>query len=304
LTRPAYQDIATKFYEHFLNIAAAMNNAGGLETGLWDDEDGFYYDVLRKPDGTSEPMRARSMVGLIPLFAVEVLHSHRIQQLPEFARRANWLKKSRPDLTDLISRWDADDSEAYQLLSLLRPERLTRILRRMLDEDEFLSPWGIRSMSKAHRDAPFRFQQGDATLEVAYSPGESTEALFGGNSNWRGPIWFPVNFLIIESLQRYQHFYGDSFTVECPTGSGRMLTLGQVADELRRRLIRLFTPDEHGLRPCQGDNPVLQSDPMYRDHILFHEYFDGDTGRGCGASHQTGWTALIAKLCLPRRDGT
>ena len=302
--RPAYQDIASKFFEHFLRIIYAMNNAGSDGDGLWDEKDGFYYDMLRLPDGTTEPMRIRSMVGLIPLFAVEVLHASMLEKLPEFAQRAWWLNTNRPELTSLISRWEEPGDDSRMLLAMLRKHRLNRILSRMLDPDEFLSPYGIRSLSKYHLDHPYVYEDGETRLEVGYEPAESDGELFGGNSNWRGPVWFPVNFLIIESLQLYQHFYGDDFKVECPTGSGTMMTLGEVADELRRRLLGLFTTSKDGTRPFHGDNEMLQMNPMFRDRINFHEFFDGDTGRGCGASHQTGWTSLVAKLTLPRKEGT
>lgn len=302
--RPAYQDIASKFFEHFLRINYAMNNVGSGGAGLWDEEDEFYYDMLRLPDGDTEPMRIRSMVGLIPLFAVEVLHASMLDKLPEFTQRASWLNENRPELTNLISRWEEPGEESRLLLAMLRKHRLKRILSRMLDPGEFLSPYGIRALSKHHLEDPYVYRSGTTRLQVGYEPAESRGELFGGNSNWRGPIWFPVNFLIIESLQLFQHFYGDNFKVECPTGSGNMMSLGSVADELRRRLLGLFTPSDDGVRPYHGDNEMLQNDPMFRDKISFHEFFDGDTGRGCGASHQTGWTSLVAKLALPRKEGT
>ena len=302
--RPAYQDIATKFFEHFLRIVHAMNNFGGDSTGLWDEQDEFYYDVLRLPNGSSEPLRVRSMVGLIPLFAVEVIHDSTLTSLPAFTKRAKWIYEKRPELANLISRWHEPGQEDRRLLAMLRAHRLKAILRRMLDPEEFLSPYGIRALSKYHLENPYEFKHGSTNLEVKYMPGESGSSLFGGNSNWRGPIWFPVNFLIIESLQKFQYFYGDDFKVECPTGSGNMMTLGQVADELRRRLVRLFTIDENKRRPFNGDREMFQTNPLFRDKIQFHEYFHGDNGRGCGASHQTGWTSLVAKLCLPRKDGT
>ncbi|MEE2906853.1 MAG: glucosidase [Planctomycetota bacterium] len=302
--RPAYQDIATKFFEHFLRIVYATNNVGEDSVGLWDPQDEFYYDMLRLPDGTSTPMRVRSMVGLIPLFAVEIIRDSTLIALPEFVDRAKWIYKKCPHLSDLISRWHEPGQDNCRLLAMLREHRLKCILKRMLDPEEFLSPYGIRAVSRYHLEHPYQFNFGNTSLEVKYTPGESDGSLFGGNSNWRGPIWFPVNFLIIESLQKFQHFYGDDFKVECPTGSGNMRTLGQVADELRRRLISLFTLDKNNRRPFHGDKDIFQMNPLFRDKIQFHEYFHGDTGRGCGASHQTGWTALAAKLCLPRKDGT
>ncbi len=302
--RPAYQDIATKFFEHFLHIVYAMNNVGSSSIGLWDDQDEFYYDVLRLPDGDSSPLRVRSMVGLIPLFAVEVIHDSTLAAVPDFTKRAQWIHEKYGHMSELISRWREPGHQDRRLLSILRAHRLRCILKRMLDPDEFLSPFGVRALSRYHLEHPYTFRCENADFKVGYEPGESTSAMFGGNSNWRGPIWLPVNFLIIESLQKYQYYYGDAFKVECPTGSGNMMTLGQVADELRHRLIRLFTTDGDHRRPFNGDNEMFQMNPLFRDKILFHEYFHGDDGRGCGASHQTGWTSLIAKLCLPRKVGT
>ena len=291
-----YEDVATKFFEHFLYIAQAMTNIGGSGIGLWDDEDEFYYDVLHLPGGNRVPLRVRSMVGLIPLFAVEVLDGCVFTKLPEFTRRLRWFLEYRPDLAKLVSRWTEGNSEERHLLSLLRGHRMKRLLARMLDETEFLSDYGIRAVSKHHDANPFVFEHQGNRFGIGYVPGESTSNLFGGNSNWRGPIWMPVNFLLIESLRRFHRYYGDDFLVECPVGSSRFLNLDQVADELSCRLSRLFLKNPDGRRPVFGDSPRHQRAPAFRDHVLFHEYFHGDTGRGIGASHQTGWTGLVALL--------
>jgi len=297
-----YEDIATKFLEHFLGIAEAMTNVGGdgVGVGLWDDRDEFYYDQLSLPGGDAVTLRVRSMVGLIPLFAVETLEPECMVKLPEFERRLRWYLNYRPDLCALVSRWQDPGRGERRLLSLLRGHRMKQLLKRMLDETEFLSDHGVRSLSRSHRDDPYTLWIGDTPHAVRYEPAESRSGLFGGNSNWRGPVWFPVNFLVVESLQKFHHYYGDDFTVECPTGSGVYLTLGQVADELTRRLTRLFLRDEQGRRAVFGDDARLQADPNFRDYVPFYEYFDGDTGRGLGASHQTGWTGLVAKLLQPR----
>lgn len=297
----AYEDIATKFFEHFLHIAEAMTNMGSKHIGLWDEEDQFYYDVLCLPDERLIPLKVRSMVGLIPLFAVEVIDPDLLEQVPEFHQRLEWFLNYRPDLAALISNWDVPGRGKRRLLSLLRGRRMKRLLRRMLDENEFLSPYGVRALSRHHQEHPYVLPLDGSSPSVSYQPGESTSGLFGGNSNWRGPIWFPVNYLIIESLQKFHHYYGDDFKVECPTGSGNYLTLSQIADELSRRLGQLFLRDANGFRPCLGEHPKFQTDPHFRDYILFYEYFHGESGRGIGASHQTGWTGLIAKLLQPRR---
>jgi hypothetical protein len=294
-----YEEIATKFFEHFLEIAEAMT-AIGEGVGLWDEADGFYYDVLNLPSGQTIPLKVRSMVGLIPLFAVETLEPELLDPVPEFTKRLEWYLKHRPDLAALVSRWETPGAGARRLLSLMRGHRMKAVLRRMLDESEFLSDYGIRALSRYHLEQPYRFDWNGSSMTVEYQPGESTSGLFGGNSNWRGPIWFPVNYLIIESLQKFHHYYGDEFKIECPTGSGRYLTIAQVAAELGRRLTRLFTRDENGRRPVFGQNDRLQNDPHFRDYLSFHEYFHGDNGRGVGASHQTGWTGLIAKIIQPR----
>jgi hypothetical protein len=294
-----YEEIATKFFEHFLEIAEAMT-AIGEGVGLWDEADGFYYDVLNLPSGQTIPLKVRSMVGLIPLFAVETLEPELLDPVPEFTKRLEWYLKHRPDLAALVSRWETPGAGARRLLSLMRGHRMKAVLRRMLDESEFLSDYGIRALSRYHLEQPYRFDWNGSSMTVEYQPGESTSGLFGGNSNWRGPIWFPVNYLIIESLQKFHHYYGDEFKIECPTGSGRYLTIAQVAAELGRRLTRLFTRDENGRRPVFGQNDRLQNDPHFRDYLSFHEYFHGDNGRGVGASHQSGWTGLIAKIIQPR----
>jgi len=291
-----YEDVATKFFEHFLYIAEAMTNIGGQGIGLWDEQDEFYYDCLHLPGGERVPLRVRSMVGLIPLFAVEVLDGYVFAKLPEFTRRLRWFLDYRPDLARLVSRWAEPNSEERHLLSLLRGHRMKRLLARMLDETEFLSDYGIRAVSKHHEGNPFVFEHAGNRLSIGYVPGESTSQLFGGNSNWRGPIWMPVNYLIIESLRRFHHYYGDEFRVECPVRSGRYLSLGEVAAELSRRLARLFLLDKDGGRPAFGESPLHREDRGFRDNLLFHEYFHGDTGRGLGAAHQTGWTGLVALL--------
>jgi Glycosyl hydrolase family 63 C-terminal domain len=269
--------------------------------GLWDDEDEFYYDVLHFPDGTKTRLRVRSMVGLIPLLAVETLEPDLLVKLPEFKRRLGWFLNHRPDLAALVSRWNVEGGAQRRLLSLLRGHRMKRLLKRMLDETEFLSPYGVRALSRVHQQQPYVFHVSGTDLTVRYQPAESDSGLFGGNSNWRGPIWFPVNYLLIESLQKFHHYYGNDFKVECPTGSGNYLTLEQVSEELARRLSSLFLPGPNGRRPLYGSNERLQTDPHFRDYLVFPEYFDGDTGRGVGASHQTGWTGLVAKLLMPRR---
>jgi hypothetical protein len=297
-----YEDLATKFFEHFLGIAAAINGVEDGALGLWDSQDEFYYDHLCLADGRNVPMRLRSMVGLIPLLAVEVLEPELQRELPEFAGRMEWYLNYRPDLANLVSRWRECGTGDRHLLSLLRGHRMKCLLRRMLDETEFLSDYGVRALSKAHEREPYRLDYGGMTHEVSYWPAESRSGLFGGNSNWRGPIWMPVNYLLIESLQRFHHYYGQDFKVECPTGSGRFMSLNEVACELARRLTALLLKSADGQRPVLKYHAKLATDPNFRDYVLFHEYFDGDTGRGVGASHQTGWTALIAKLLQPRRE--
>ena len=292
----AYEDVASKFWEHFLYIANAINHLGADHAGMWDEADGFYYDVLHLPDGRHAPLKVRSMVGLIPLFAVETLEPRMMERMPGFARRMRWFIENRPDLTHNVASMIDPGKGERRLLSIADPNQLRRILARMLDEEEFLSPYGIRSLSRAHRDHPYVFDGDGASHTVSYEPGESQTGLFGGNSNWRGPVWFPLNYLLIESLQKFHHYLGEDYKVECPTRSGQMMTLWQVAAEISRRLGRLFLKDENGQRPSNGGIDLFRDDPYWRDLVLFHEYFHGDTGQGLGASHQTGWTGLVAKL--------
>jgi len=293
---PAYEDVASKFFEHFIYIVHAMNDLGGEGIQLWDDEDGFYYDVLHLPDGTHYPMKVRSMVGLVPLFAVTILEPERTERFPGFTGRMQWFLDNNPDAQRHIDMSQRSEHGVRRLLSIVSRRQLERILRYMLDESEFLSPYGIRALSKFHSDHPYMLHLDDHVHAVDYQPAESTTDIFGGNSNWRGPVWFPLNFLLIESLQKFHYYYGDSFRVECPTGSGNMLTLWEVAAEISRRLTRLFLRDADGRRPVYGATQKFQDDPLWRDLILFYEYFHGDNGAGLGASHQTGWTGLVAKL--------
>ncbi len=296
-----YEDIATKFFEHFLYIAAAMNNIGDQGIGLWDENDQFFYDVLRFPDGAMMPLKVRSMVGLIPLYAVEILEPELLDQLPDFKRRLEWFLKYRPDLAALVSHWNEPGRGHRRLLSLLRGQRMKRLLERMLDETEFLSDYGIRSLSRAHLNDPYVFSCMSNPLSVQYQPGESESALFGGNSNWRGPIWFPVNYLLVTSLRRFAEYYGTEFRIEYPTGSGKFVSIDAVADAVADRLTRLFRRDDEDRRPVFGTQEKFQTDPHFRDYILFYEHFHGDTGRGVGASHQTGWTGLVARLLQPHK---
>lgn len=289
---PVYDAVLSKYAYHFMYMATAMDAMAGGELSLWDTQDQFYYDVLRLPDWHSIPFKIRSMVGLTPLFAVLTFeHAHE-----EFAQRVDWFVQQRPQLAPVLARMRKLGVEGRRMLALCRSERLAPILRRMLDEQEFLSPYGIRALSRCHKDHPYTFDVGGTTHTVAYLPAESDSGIFGGNSNWRGPIWMPVNYLLIESLRCYHQYYGDSLKVECPTGSGRLLNLAQVADELAHRLLRIFTRDEHGRRAVFGDVDYFQHDPHWRDYLPFYEYFHGDNGRGIGASHQTGWTGLVATL--------
>ncbi|MDR3471170.1 MAG: glucosidase [Devosia sp.] len=297
---PVYEDVATKFFEHFLYIAGAMANIGGDGIALWDEQDQFFYDVLALPDGRRVPLRVRSMVGLIPLFAVEVIDQAMLAGLPHFAQRLRWFLDYRPDLARLVSRWHEPGRGDTQLLSLLRGHRMKALLARMLDEAEFLSDFGVRSLSRHHAAAPYLFSHAGDVFSVAYVPGESDCGLFGGNSNWRGPVWMPVNYLLIESLREFHRYYGDDFRVEYPARSGCTLSLLEIADELSRRLASLFLRGPDGARPALGEHDLCRRDPAFRDHLLFHEYFHGDTGRGLGAAHQTGWTGLIALLLHPR----
>ncbi len=296
LNNPVYEDIALKFFEHFLAIASAMNNIADEGIRLWDEEDEFFYDVLHLPGDTYHPIKIRSLVGLIPLCAVEVLEPHVLDALPTFKYHLTWFLNYRPDLMRLVSHWQQPEAGERHLLALVRGHRMKRLLKRMLDSTEFLSDFGIRSMSKYHAAHRFELPVNGVTYSVQYEPAESHSELFGGNSNWRGPIWFPLNYLLIESLEKFYYYYGDDFKVECPTGSGKYLNLKEVADELSQRLIRLFLRDKTGRRSFNGDSELSQRDPHFRDYLLFHEFFHGDNGTGLGASHQTGWTGLVAML--------
>jgi hypothetical protein len=291
-----FEDMAVKFLDHFLHIARAMTDMGRRGIGLWDDEDNFFYDVLSMPCGSKIPLRLRSMVGLIPLFAVGVVEPDVFEQMPGLWRKFELYRERRSQLVTLVSRWYEASPQGRHLFALARVFRMTKILRRMLDESEFLSPYGVRALSRSYVDHPYDFEYNGTDYRVTYQPGESDSGLFGGNSNWRGPVWMPVNYLLVENLRRFHLFYGGALKVECPTGSGTMLTLGQVADELGHRLIKLFLRDGNGRRPVFGGYEKFQTDPHFKDNILFHEYFHGDNGRGCGASHQTGWTGLVANL--------
>ncbi|MCU0431594.1 MAG: glucosidase [Cytophagaceae bacterium] len=293
---PVYQDMASKFFEHFLHIAGALFNVSGEGVDLWDDEDKFFYDMLHLPNGHSVPLKVRSMVGLIPLYAVEVLSPEILDQLPVFKRRVEWVLSNRPDLANLISRWNEHGKGEKRLLSILRGHRMKRLLSRMLDETEFLSDYGIRALSKFHKNHPYEFHVNGEVFRVNYNPGESDSGLFGGNSNWRGPIWMPVNFLLIDSMEKFHDYYGEEFKIEFPTGSGNMVNLREAAKQVGLRLLRIFERDAKGHRAFNGSYAKLQDDPHFKDHILYYEYFHGDNGMGIGASHQTGWTGLIAEL--------
>ena len=293
---PAYEDVASKFWEHFLYIAAAINNLGSDGVGMWNEEDGFFYDMLHLPDDRHVPVRLRSMVGLIPLFAVGTLEPRIVNQLPGFKRRMEWFIQNRPDLTKNVACMKTTGEGDRRLLSIVNADQLRRVLQCMLDESEFLSPYGIRSLSRHYKEHPYVLPVGATEYRVGYEPGDSSTGVFGGNSNWRGPIWFPVNFLLIESLQKFNHYYGPKFRVEYPTGSGTYLTLWEVAAELSRRLARIFLNTPEGKRPVNGTHAIYVEDPHWHDLIQFYECFHGDDGSGLGASHQTGWTAVIAKL--------
>ena len=288
--------MASKFFEHYVAIAEAMNSMDG--TGLWDENDGFYYDHLFV-DNQSTPMRVRSLVGLLPLMTGVILEDEKIDKLPGFKRRMQWFLDNRDDLSQHMTYFERQgegESKGFRLLAIPSEDRFRRLLTVMLDECEFLSPYGIRSLSKAHQDEPFVFDFGGQLHQVHYVPGESETAMFGGNSNWRGPIWFPTNFLLIQSLKRYHAFYGESFRVEYPTGSGHGMTLMEIARELEQRMIKLFESGDDGHRPAHGREPMYANDPNWNDLVLFYEYFHADTGQGLGASHQTGWTALVASM--------
>jgi hypothetical protein len=297
ISNKAYNDIASKFFEHFIYIAGALSNIGENNEGLWDEADGFFYDQLRLPDNSTQKMRVRSIVGLIPLIAAEVLDEDDIMNNPIFSNRMKWFAENRPDLASLVSRWGETKTPGKHLISLLRGYRMKSLLKYLLDENEFLSKYGIRSVSRYHLDNPYTVSVDGIQFSIKYTPAESDSGLFGGNSNWRGPIWIPINYLLIESLHKFYKYYGDDFKIECPTNSGNFMNLQQVANELYSRISNLFLRDEDGKRAVYGNYSKMQNDPNFKDYILFHEYFDGDTGRGIGASHQTGWTGLIA-VCL------
>ncbi|WP_292009425.1 glucosidase [Chryseobacterium sp.] len=295
-----YEEMATKFFEHFLSIAHSLDNMGDEEFGLWDDEDEFFYDAIASGDCQHMYLRLRTIVGLIPLFAVEVIDDEMIENLPGFKSRMDWVLENKPELAELVSHWEIKGEDSKHLLSLLRGHRLKRLLKRMLNPNEFLSDYGVRALSKEYEQNPFKLNLDGTEYTVKYTPAESDSGLFGGNSNWRGPIWFPINFLIIESLQRFFFYYSPDFLVEYPTGSGNYSNLDQIADALSKRLSAIFLKDENGNRPFNKQYPRFQKDPDFKDYILFYEYFHGDNGRGVGASHQTGWTGLIAKILQPR----
>ena len=292
----AYEDIALKFFEHFLFIAEAMNNIAGEGISLWNEEDEFFYDVLHLEHGANIPLKIRSMVGLIPLFAVTTIEPELLEKVPQFKHHLEWFLEHRPDLAKLVSRWSEPRMGDRRLLAILRGHRMKRVLYRMLDANEFLGEYGIRALSRIYTEHPYELNIDGATYTVAYQPAESDSGLFGGNSNWRGPIWFPMNYLIIESLQQFYHYYSDDFLIECPTHSDRRISLSQAADKLSHRMINIFLRDSNGRRPVFGGNETFQNDPHWRDYIAFYEYFHGDNGAGLGASHQTGWTGLVAKL--------
>ena len=293
---PAYEDVASKFFEHFVYIANAINVRGSDRVALWDEEDGFFYDAVHLPNGEQHYLKVRSLVGLIPLFAVETLEPELIARLPGFQRRMQWFLDNMPGFASRVDSSQSSPNGVRRLLSLVDRKQLVRILGRMVDREEFLSPHGIRALSKYHEAHPYILAVDGIERRVDYEPGESQSGLFGGNSNWRGPIWFPTNFLMIESLQKFHHYYGDDFRVEYPSGSGKQMSLWDVSAELSRSLMHIFLRDETGRRPLHGSLEKFQNDPHWRDLILFYEYFHGDTGAGLGASHQTGWTGLVSKL--------
>ncbi len=302
-TNPNYQDLASKFWEHFVYIANSMNPRTESKNTLWDEQDGFFYDHLISPDHEPIPVRARTMVGFVPMFGASTVPADTFDRYPEFQHRREWFIKHRPDLVDSIGPMVIPGANNSLILGLVREDQLRRMLAYMLDESEFLSPHGVRAVSRYHKDHPLILNLGGQVYRLDYEPGESRTNLFGGNSNWRGPIWMPVNFLILLALRQYHLYYGDAFQVECPTGSGQLKTLDQVADELARRLESIFLRDQEGNRPVFGSSVLFNTDPHWRDLIPFHEYFHGDTGRGCGASHQTGWTGLIAQILIGLGEG-
>jgi hypothetical protein len=298
---PIYEDLATKFYEHFLSIAVAISGVYRNGLGLWDDEDRFFYDVVHLPKGDIIPLKIRSLVGLMPLIAVETIRDEILQQCPDFTRRMNWMAEHRTHLSHKMAMYHPQKGQKRHIFTILTPDRLRAVLRYALDETEFLSPYGIRSLSKVHEGNPFQLNIAGQTFKVDYQPAESNTSLFGGNSNWRGPIWFPINYLIIEGLNEFHKYMGDHFTVEYPSNSGNFMPLNEIADLLSERLIRLFTINEQGKRPVFGDHQTFQEDVHWKDHLLFYEYFHGDNGSGLGASHQTGWTGLVASLLQQRK---
>jgi hypothetical protein len=293
---PTYEDVASKFWEHFIYIARAMNHLGDDGLSLWNEEDGFFYDVLHSTEGASLPLRVRSMVGLMPLYAVQTMSPELLDAMPAFKRRLEWFIENRSDLISNLACMRTEGHKEQRLFSVATRPQLERILEVMLDENEFFSPHGIRALSAYHRDHPYMLELNGQSHSVQYEPGESSTGLFGGNSNWRGPIWFPVNYLLIQALRRFHAYYGDSMHVECPTGSGRLMNLDEVADEISRRLLSTFQRDKSGRRPVFGNQTMFQSDPHWNGYVPFHEYFHGDTGAGVGANHQTGWTGLVAKM--------
>ena len=292
----SYEDVASKFFEHFLIIADAMNSRSPDEPGLWDPGDEFYYDQLWLPGGERIPLKVRSVVGLVPLYAVETLDESTLDKLPRVRKRIEWFLANRPELAENVARIDVGGAHDRRLLAIVNPDRLRSILRRVFDEGEFLSPHGVRMLSRYHKDHPYVICVAGRDFRCGYEPGESESGMFGGNSNWRGPVWFPLNYLLIEALQKFHHHLGNDYTIEFPTGSGRMLTLWEISQELARRLVGIFRRNEDGRRPFNGGVELFQNDPHWRDQILFHEYFHAETGEGLGASHQTGWTGLVAKL--------
>jgi hypothetical protein len=293
-TDPDYVDMSVKFCEHFLWIASAMSHLG-QDTGMWDEEDGFFYDVLRLPDGQAQRLKVRSMVGLLPLCAATAFDGELLAKNPDLEERFSRFLAARPELYAAIHDPTKPGVAGRRLASILDETKLRRVLAKLLDEDEFLSPHGIRSLSRYHADHPYVIHAGGQEYRVSYLPAESDTGMFGGNSNWRGPIWMPVNALIIRALLQYYLYFGDDFTVECPTGSGRSMTLYQVAEEIARRLGKIFLNDQEGRRPVNGGTRKFQEDPHWHDCLLFYEYFHGDNGAGLGASHQTGWTGIIAR---------
>lgn len=296
IENPVYQDMASKFFEHFLHIAGAMQSIGGDKLNLWDEDDQFYYDMLHKENGDAELLKVRSMVGLIPLFAVEVLTPELLEKLPDFKRRVEWVLNNRPDLASLISSWYNPGKGETRLLSILRGHRMKMIMKRMFDETEFLSDYGVRSLSKYHKEHPYKFTYEGGTVQVDYTPAEATGDMFGGNSNWRGPIWFPMNYLILDSLEKFSNYYGNEYEVEFPTNSGEMMNIKQAAEGVSKRLLSLFIPDANNKIPMYGEYEKFQKDPIFNKNHMFFEYFDGDTGKGLGANHQTGWTGLISEI--------